>query len=175
MRTIRRYACADCEAVRDLFIRVNRELAPIDLKEEFESYIVRSLAQEIERIPSYYGERQGSFWVMTEGSDIVGMFGLERSDSATAELRRMYVDSLARRRGVGRELLAFAEAAAREDGCMRMILSTSELQQAAISLYRNSGYRIVREEIGTEQTNKTVGGGIRRFHFEKNLLFSAHS
>ena len=175
MRTIRPYACADCKAVRDLFIRVNHELAPIDLKEEFESYIVRSLTEEIERIPSYYSERQGSFWVMIECSDIVGMFGLERSDSTTAELRRMYVDSLARRGGVGRELLAFAEAVAREDGRVRMVLSTSELQQAAISLYRNSGYRIVREEIGTEQSNKTVGGGIRRFHFEKNLLFSAHS
>jgi GNAT superfamily N-acetyltransferase len=175
LRTIRRYAGADCKAVRDLFIRVNRELAPTNLREEFESYIVRSLTEEIERIPSYYGERQGSFWVMTEGSDIVGMFGLERSDSAAAELRRMYVDPGARRRGVGRELLAFAEAVAREDGCARMILSTSELQQAAISLYRNSGYRIVREEIGTEQSNKTVGGGIRRFHLEKNLLFSARS
>lgn len=169
MPTIRRYADADCEAVRALFICVNRELAPIHLKEAFESYIARSLTEEIDRIPDYYGERQGSFWVATEGSDIVGMFGLERSDSATTELRRMYVDSRARHRGIGRELLAFAEAVASQDGCVRMVLSTSELQQAALSLYRNSGYRIIREEIGTEQSNKTVGGRIRRFHFEKNL------
>jgi putative acetyltransferase len=54
-----------------------------------------------------------------------------------------------------------------------MVLSTSELQQAAISLYRNLGYQMVREEIGMEQSNKTVGGGIRRFHFEKNLRRAA--
>jgi ribosomal protein S18 acetylase RimI-like enzyme len=81
----------------------------------------------------------------------------------------MYVDSRARRRGVGREMLAFAEDVAREDSCVRMVLITSELQQAAISLYRNSGYRVVREEIGTEQSNKNIGAGIRRFYFEKNL------
>ena len=169
MPTIRRYADADRGAVRDLFVRVNRELTPPHLKNAFESYIGRSLAEEIEHIPAYYGERRGSFWVASEQSKIIGMFGLERSDSTTAELRRMYVDSRARHRGVGREMLAFAEDVARRDGCARMVLSTSELQHAAVSLYRGSGYRIVREELVAEQTNKTVGAGIRRFYFEKDL------
>ena len=42
---IRRYADADHAAVRDLFIRVNRELAPPALREAFESYIERSLTR----------------------------------------------------------------------------------------------------------------------------------
>jgi hypothetical protein len=50
-----------------------------------------------------------------------------------------------------------------------MMLSTSELQYAAISLYRNFGYRLVREAIAAEPSNKTVGEGIRRFYFAKNL------
>jgi putative acetyltransferase len=167
--TIRRYTDADREAVRELFVRINRELAPPHLTDAFESYIERSLVEEIERIPAYYGERRGSFWVATEQSKIIGMFGLERPDAATAELRRMYVDASARRLGVGRHMLAFAENAARQDGCAVMLLSTSELQPAAISLYRNSGYQLVREEIGAPQSNKTVGGRIRRFYFEKKL------
>ena len=65
---IRRYADSDLDAVRSLFIHVNRELAPAHLAGPFESYIARSLAEEIERIPAYYGERQGSFWVATDGS-----------------------------------------------------------------------------------------------------------
>jgi GNAT superfamily N-acetyltransferase len=167
--TVRRYTDADRGAVRALFVRINRDLAPPHLKGAFESYIARSLVEEIERIPAYYGERRGSFWVATETSGIIGMFGLERPDSATAELRRMYVDPGARRRGVGRHMLAFAEDVARHDACVLMVLSTSELQPAAISLYRNSGYQLVREEIGAQQSNKTVGGGIRRFYFEKKL------
>jgi putative acetyltransferase len=177
--TVRRYTAADRDSVRELFVRVNRELAPPHLKDAFESYIERSLVEEIERIPAYYGERGGSFWVAVPlpappgepggWGGIFGTFGLERRDAVSAELRRMYVDSRARRRGIGREMLSRAEDVARQDDCVRMVLSTSELQQAAISLYRNSGYQIVREEIAVEQSNKTLGGGIRRFYFEKNL------
>ncbi len=169
MLTIRRYTAADLESVRNLFVRVNRELAPPHLKEAFEGYIARSLTEEIEQIPAYYGERQGSFWVSTEESIVVGMFGLERYDPVTAELRRMYVDPLMRRRGIGRQMLALAEETARRDQYLFMALSTSELQPDAISLYRNSGYRLVDEGNSAEQSNKTIGGGIRRFYFEKHL------
>jgi GNAT superfamily N-acetyltransferase len=109
LQAIRRYADADHEAVRALFVRVNRELAPAHLKDAFERYIARSLHEEIDRLPAYYGEPRGSFWVATGQPEIVGMFGLERADQATAELRRMYVDPDARRQGVGRSMLAFAE------------------------------------------------------------------
>jgi putative acetyltransferase len=50
-----------------------------------------------------------------------------------------------------------------------LTLSTSELQQAALAFYRRSGFRLLREEVGAAQSNKTVGGGIRRYHFEKEL------
>lgn len=169
MPTIRRYTDADCEPVCDLFIRVNRGLAPPHLKDAFESYIEQATAEEIGRIPAYYGEHRGSFWVATEEARIVGMFGLERPDSATAELRRMYVAPHTRRRGIGRQMLAFAEDAARREGCLSMVLSTSELQPDAISLYRSSGYLLVHEEYCAEQSNKTIGGGIRRFYFNKYL------
>ena len=77
--------------------------------------------------------------------------------------------SAARRRGIGRLLLAHAERACREAGYDRVVLSTAELQQAALGLYRASGYRLVREEIAAAASNKTVGSGLKRFHFEKHL------
>ena len=40
----------DAAAVRALFIRVNRLLAPPDMRERFESYIARSLTEEIDRV-----------------------------------------------------------------------------------------------------------------------------
>src|SRR5262249_10343694 len=112
---IRPYEDSDLDAVRALFIRINRELAPTHLTAAFDAYIARSLVQEIERIPAYYSERSGSFWVAAEGSAIVGMFGLERADATCAELRRMYVDATARHRGLGRDMLAFAEDLARRE------------------------------------------------------------
>ncbi len=165
---IRPFADADLPAVRALFVQVNRDLAPPAMREAFEAYIVRSLREEIDRIPAYYAERQGGFWVgHDQDGALVGTFGIERGgEDGAAELR---VQPSARRRGVARAMLAHAEAEARRAGYRRIVLSTSELQQAALAFYRGAGYEALGEEGATAVTNKTVGGGIRRFHFAKRL------
>jgi putative acetyltransferase len=66
-------------------------------------------------------------------------------------------------------MLEQAEQVCCREGWDRIVLSTSELQQPAFALYRAVGYRFIREEIATAQTNKTVGGRLRRYHFEKRL------
>jgi hypothetical protein len=38
-----------------------------------------------------------------------------------------------------------------------------------LALYRSAGYVLVREEVAAEASNKTLGGGIRRYHFSKPL------
>jgi GNAT superfamily N-acetyltransferase len=167
--TIRRYAQDDQVAVRDLFIRVNRELAPPALRAAFERYIERSLAEEIDRLADYYASRQGAFFVAHDGDTLAGMFGVEGLGTPSAELRRMYVDAAHRGRGLAQAMLAQAEATCRAAGTPVLALSTSELQPAALAFYRKSGYRLVREEPATAQTNKTIGGDIRRYYFEKDL------
>ncbi len=166
---IRAFATADALHVQDLFIRINRLLAPPDMKAAFEAYIVTSLKEEIDRIEDYYRDRNGGFWVAVDGGKLVGMFGLEPSSDTAMELRRMYVDPDARRHGIARKMLAFAEDECRRRHRPTMDLSTSELQGDALSLYRNAGYRLVREEVAVAASNKTLGGGIRRYHFSKAL------
>jgi putative acetyltransferase len=50
-----------------------------------------------------------------------------------------------------------------------LTLSTSELQSEALALYRAAGYQLQKEEIAETASNKTLGGGIRRYHFDKTL------
>ena len=104
-----------------------------------------------------------------DGGELDGMFGLEPSSEVAMELRRMYVDPDARRRGVARAMLQFAEDECRARRMLRLDLSTSELQGAAVSLYKASGYDLVREETAVTESNKTVGAGLRRFYFTKAL------
>lgn len=167
--TIRPYRAQDAVQVRELFVSVNRELAPIGMHEQFERYIEQSIEEEIGRIPEYYGDRAGGFWVVDLGAELVAMFGLERAAEDATELRRMYLSRNHRGQGLGRVLLGVAEGIAVRKGFSRMIASTSEIQHAAKPLYRSSGYRIVREEVVEQASNKTVGAGLRRFHFEKPL------
>jgi GNAT superfamily N-acetyltransferase len=155
--------------VRELFILVNRQLAPPAMRDAFEAYIQRALTEEIDRISAYYADRDGGFRVALRAARLVGTFGLERVAPDAMELRRMYVDPAVRRAGIARAMLAAAEAESRGSGVRRLELSTSELQPAALALYRNAGYRLVREAIAEAATNKTVGAGVRRYYFEKHL------
>jgi putative acetyltransferase len=169
MVAIRRYVEADQAAVRALFIAVNRELAPPDMRDAFERYIVRSLEEEIDRLPDYYAGKQGAFFVACDGAALAGMFGLEGLGTQAAELRRMYVDPAFRRHGLARRMIERAEETCRAAGTPTLTLSTSQLQQAALAFYRNAGYVLVREETAATQSNKTVGGDIRRYYFQKSL------
>lgn len=166
---VRPFAPSDAQAVTDLFVAVNRQLAPQHLTEAFEVYIEDSIAAEIGRIAEYYRDKKGQFRVVTAGSELVGMFGLEPYGSDAMELRRMYVDPAWRRRGIAGKMLRVAEDDCRRLGLARLELSTSEIQGDALSFYRRSGYRPDREEIVNTASNKTIGGGIRRFYFSKML------
>jgi putative acetyltransferase len=106
---LRSYVPGDGPQVRELFIAVNRLLSPPHLRDSFERYISRSLLEEIDRIPEYYGGRHGRFWVALSGERILGMFGLELVGAGVMELRRMYVDPAAQRGGIARQILLFAE------------------------------------------------------------------
>jgi GNAT superfamily N-acetyltransferase len=169
MISIRPFAEQDTAQVRELFITVNRLLSPPDRREAFEAYINRALEEEIDRILAYYGERDGGFWVAARADTVVGTFGLERASADAFELRRMYVDPTVRRKGIARQMLRRAEDECRERNASRLELSTAEVQRAAIELYRDAGYRLVRTEIVEVRSNKTVGSGIQRLYFEKVL------
>lgn len=166
---IRPFAPQYAGEVRALFVAINRLLSPPHMRDVFEAYIARSLIEEIDRIDAYYRQRDGGFWVALTGNKVVGMFGLERVAAESLELRRMYVDPSARRSGIARRMLRYAEAECRRRHFRRLELSTSELQEAALGLYRSEGYTLTREETAADASNKTVGAGIHRYYFEKLL------
>ncbi|OXM44776.1 GNAT family N-acetyltransferase [Amycolatopsis alba] len=58
-----------------------------------------------------------------------------------AEIKRMFVMTSARGRGVGRAILADLERTAAEAGRLRMVLETGHRQPEAIALYVSAGYR----------------------------------
>ena len=117
------------------------------MRDAFEAYIARSLTEEMDRVAACYGERGGGFWVALKDEKVVGMFGLEPAAPDAMELRRMYVDPSARRHGIARLMLRFAEAECRRLNVRRLELSTSELQPAALELYRDAGYRLLHEVV----------------------------
>lgn len=168
--SIRPFRAEDQAAVVDLFVRVNENLAPADMKAAFAQYVTNSIEAEIGRIDEYYdAPRRRGFWVATGGAQLMGNFGLEPADDDAIEVRRMYVDFPFRGRGIARAMLSHAEVWARGQGFGKIVLSTSSLQRPALALYQSAGYALLREEVATAASNKTIGGGILRFYLEKPL------
>ncbi|WP_210495657.1 GNAT family N-acetyltransferase [Patulibacter sp. SYSU D01012] len=70
----------------------------------------------------------------------VGCGGLRPLEEGVAEIKRMYVDPLARGTGVADALLAALEAAATERGWTTLRLETGERQPDAMRFYARAGY-----------------------------------
>ena len=89
------------------------------------------------------------YLVAYDGAQPVGMGALRPVPAdggdvpadATAEVRRMFVSEVVRRRGVGARVLAALETHAAAMGYCRLLLETGNRQVAAIALYRRAGYR----------------------------------
>jgi ribosomal protein S18 acetylase RimI-like enzyme len=70
---------------------------------------------------------------------------LFRRNSGTARVYSLAVDQAARRRQLGRRLLAEAEEAARTRGCSAVQLEVRSSNEAAIRLYEDAGYRVLAQ------------------------------
>lgn len=82
----------------------------------------------------------GIFLIARLGERPVGCGALRRLDSATAEIKRMYVLPHARGITVGRQLLTELEWYARKLGMHRLVLHTGLRQPEAIRLYMKAGF-----------------------------------
>jgi GNAT superfamily N-acetyltransferase len=85
----------------------------------------------------------GAWIVIYDGGEPVACGGLRRLGPYTGEIKRMFVTGRARRRGLGRRLLAELERRAADAGLRRVRLLTTEVLREARALYDDAGYRVV--------------------------------
>ncbi len=82
----------------------------------------------------------GVFLIAKAGGEPVGCRALRRLDSATGEIKRMYVMPSARGVRVAHRLLVRLEWYARQLGMYRLVLHTGLRQPEAINLYKSTGF-----------------------------------
>ena len=122
-------APGDLDAVRALFAEYARSVG--------EPCCFAGFERELADLPSGYLALFLSF----EEAVPAGCVGLREVDRGTAEMKRLYVRSAWRGRGLGRALAQAAIDAARSAGYARIVLDSLPKMREARALYRSLDFR----------------------------------
>ncbi len=97
----------------------------------------------LDHLSDFYSSPDCAYYVLVDGERLVGGIGLAAFDGFAdcCELQKLYLNESARGHGIGYEMIRYIEARARERGFRRIYLETHTNLQAAIHIYRASGYR----------------------------------
>lgn len=107
---------------------------------------------------------RGRWWVAELDKAIVGSVAIVPENDGVLELKKLYVSSAARRRGLGAHLVALAESEARERNASTMVLWTDTRFEDAHRLYVRLGFvKAPRTRVLNDLSN-TI-----EFHFAKDL------
>jgi ribosomal protein S18 acetylase RimI-like enzyme len=119
----------DLDAVRSLFAEYARGVD--------ESRCFAGFERELAELPQGYR----ALFIAEEDGVAAGCVGLREVDRGTAEMKRLYVRSAWRGRGLGHALAQAAIDAARSAGYARIVLDSLPKMQEARALYRSLDFR----------------------------------
>jgi len=130
------------------------DLTLIDPRGEIAVKLMRALAEQEARLYHDLGADtfdaflpedvlvpRGAFVLARLDGEPAGCGALRPIDAEAAEINRMYVEPIARRKGVGRAILAELERVASGFGYQILRLETGNRQPEAIALYEGHGFR----------------------------------
>ena len=104
-------------------------------------YVVRYGGPDAAAVdPAEFSPPNGLFLVGILDGVPVAMGGWRRQSETTAEIKRMYVVTGARRRGLAQRILTELERTAADAGITHLVLNTGPSQPEAITMYRQAGY-----------------------------------
>lgn len=98
-------------------------------------------------LQKYILDPGGAILLAVDGEQPVGVVSLVVMGEGSVELAKMGVRPEAQGKGAGRMLVAAAIDAARSMGMQRIYIETNSTLDAALKLYRDAGFRPLREAI----------------------------
>ena len=126
-------ATQDLEEVRVLFGEYSTLVA--------EALCFQGFDQELAALPGDYAPPGGALLIARDANAAAGCVALRRLDTATGEMKRMYVRDAYRGSGLGRRLALAVIEEARKRNYTRVVLDTLPKLAPAIALYRDLGFR----------------------------------
>lgn len=149
--------------VRKFCLKVIKEVYGFDYRPDWHADLDSLLNENGE-----YSEKQnGSFYVAFDGNRIVGTIGVKsllskpsllskfkqyKDGKDIGSIWRAYVDKKYRGKGLGKQLLDYAENFAKKAGYQKIYLHTSKTNPNAVAFWQKRGFKIILEESDPDQT-----------------------
>ena len=105
---------------------------------------------DVYQIDESYLQSGGKVWVAEVGGVIVGFGGFRLVDANTAEIKRVRIDSAQRGKGLGKSIIEHIESYCKTTEIKTIKVDTDNRFAAAISMYTNMGYVLLRSESFTK-------------------------
>ncbi len=128
---------ASAALARDLFLEYADSL---DFDLDFQDF-----DRELAELPGEYSYPDGRLLIAFVSGKPAGCVALRRIEEAICEMKRLYVRTEFRGKGVGRMLARKIIDEARKIGYRRMRLDTVSSMREAISLYRSFGFKEISQ------------------------------
>ena len=133
-------------------VRLAAEHDHPSLRELFEESVLEGLVgdndtgADIDNLREGYFTDEGasSFWVAEHTALVIGMIGVQKTDTNAAEVRRLRVRGTFRRLGVGTLLMEKALAFCRHQGYLKVSLDVRIERGPAIALFTKFGFALAR-------------------------------
>lgn len=108
----------------------------------FEALVAKVAGEFVEKFDSAW-ER---VWIAEVDGQVVGSVFLTRKSKTIAQLRLLYVEPEMRGRRIGRRLVEACMAHAKSLGYRRMTLWTNDVLSAARTIYKSTGFEMIKSE-----------------------------
>ena len=118
----------------------------VQLCEELDMSIDKLVGNKFDRKPYIqYNQRDDirDVIIAYNQSELVGCASYKKYEHKVAELKRVFVKTTYRGKGIARKMLDELENRARKQGYRTMILETGEVLAASMKLYKAAGYEII--------------------------------
>ncbi len=118
-------------------------LVKVVLNEFGFDYAPETSEADLQDLEEYYYENGGVFLIMkNDKQELIATGALKNMGSQTFKIRKMYVRTVDRKKGYGKEILNNLLQIAQEKGALRVVLETSSTMISAIHLYQSFSFEI---------------------------------
>ncbi|MBD5130743.1 MAG: GNAT family N-acetyltransferase [Ruminococcaceae bacterium] len=119
----------------------------LELFSEHDDYMIDFLGDDKDCYTRYSAaENIEKVWVAFEDNTPIGCVAYRTKTDDTGEVKRLFIRSGYRGKGISKALLSEVKSYAKAQGCTKLFLDTRITLEPAVSLYRSFGFEITFQQ-----------------------------